>query len=306
MKYFFLSMMSLVLIAVGSRQYSYALPPSYDQNFARHLLDGKPNAQWEVQSVRWFPIDKNKSLMENVRVLFYPDISWRGGFLRDFFRVIGFIVLVTMLILNGVMFFNGASDEWEVAKARTNFLYIWLGSGLFFWATRVLWTALRITNTGGTERLVTDLQNNVLFQVLAFLKAMAFFIAIIMIVYYGFRVIQGSDSEEKFNEAKTWILNIVVALIFIKLIDYIFFIAQQTDFKSRAIELIVQISRAMAYVLWFLFVVMLIYAGIRLLTSNGDEGTLTQARNIIFNIFLITIVIFLFLLIIYQVFSEFA
>jgi hypothetical protein len=49
--------------------------------------------------------------MENIRVLFYPDISGRGGYLRDFLRVIGFIVLVAMLIWNGVMFFNGASDE---------------------------------------------------------------------------------------------------------------------------------------------------------------------------------------------------
>jgi uncharacterized membrane protein len=61
----------------------------------------------------------------------------------------------------------------------------------------------------------------------------------------------------------------------------------------------------MAYVLWGLFVLMLLVAGIKLMTSNGEEGRFTEARNTLFNIFLITIVIFLFLLILYQVFTEF-
>jgi hypothetical protein len=50
---------------------------------------------------------------------------------------------------------------------------------------------------------------------------------------------------------------------------------------------------------------MLLVAGIKLMTSNGEEGRFTEARNTLFNIFLITIVIFLFLLILYQVFTEF-
>jgi hypothetical protein len=62
-------------------------------------------------------------------------------------------------------------------------------------------------------------------------------------------MIQAMDAEDKFKEARKGILNIVLALIFIKLIDYIYYIAQASDFKNRAIELIVEVSKGMAYVL---------------------------------------------------------
>lgn len=342
---------------------AHALPPSYDQNFARHLLEDKSwtaridpfcqnmskqitnwelelavtldngarqnlqdrigslkqqrteyeASKWlsncsskEIQTLRNLWFDKKKSLMENVRMFFYPDITGRGWFLRDFLRVVGFIVLVVMIVWTWFNIFLKSEDGAAALKEANNLIYIGLWSGILFGATWILWVALKLWNTWWTTALVANIQNNVLFQILIFLKAMAFFVAIIIIVYYWFAVIQSSDSEDKFKEARSWILNILLALVFIKIIDYIFFIAQQTNFKTRAVELIVQVSTIMMYLLWFLFVTMLLYAGIRLLTSNGDETQWKNAQNIIFNIFLITIVIFLFLLIIYQVFAEFA
>jgi hypothetical protein len=56
-------------------------------------------------------------------------------------------------------------------------------------------------------------------------------------------MIRAFDEEEKLKAARTGILNVFLALVFIKIVDYVFFIVQVQDFKSRAVELIVQISK---------------------------------------------------------------
>jgi amino acid permease len=53
-------------------------------------------------------------------------------------------------------------------------------------------------------------------------------------------------------------------------------------------------------------VLALFYAGYLLITSSGKEESMKKAKSIIVNIFIIALVIFLFLLIVYQVFNEFS
>jgi hypothetical protein len=71
--------------------------------------------------------------------------------------------------------------------------------------------------------------------VIGFLKAAAFFAAIIFMVYYGYRMMNSFDREERLKNARTGILNVIMALIFIKIIDYLYYIAQIGDFKNQAI-----------------------------------------------------------------------
>jgi len=41
------------------------------------------------------------------------------------------------------------------------------------------------------------------------------------------------DKEDKVKAAKTGILNVIIALVFIKIVDLIYFIAQEPDFTSQ-------------------------------------------------------------------------
>jgi divalent metal cation (Fe/Co/Zn/Cd) transporter len=91
--------------------------------------------------------------------------------------------------------------------------------------------------------LVERLENNIILTVLAFFKGAAFFVALVFLVFYGWKMMKAFDEAEKLKEARIGILNVFLALVFIKIIDYLYFIAQAQDFKSRAIELVVQISK---------------------------------------------------------------
>lgn len=91
--------------------------------------------------------------------------------------------------------------------------------------------------------------NGLAIFVLSFLKALAFFIALIFIVWYGFKIVNESGEEEKVNLARQGITNVLLALIFIKIIDYLYYIALSGQFKSKAIDFIVQASKFLTYLI---------------------------------------------------------
>lgn len=159
---------------------------------------------------------------------------------------------------------------------------------------------------GGTDAVVDRFANTLMFQVLVFFKAIAFFMAIVFMVYYGFRMMQAMDKEEQIANARRGILNVIIALAFIKVVDYIFFIAQEPDFQSTATEFIVQVSVLLGRILGAVFMLAIFYAGFLMITSAGDEERRKQARDIIVAIFLSAIVIFMFLLLVYQIFANFS
>ncbi|MBP6910133.1 hypothetical protein KBC03_00855 [Patescibacteria group bacterium] len=70
-----------------------------------------------------------------------------------------------------------------------------------------------------------------------------------MFLYYGFQFMRALEEESKIKAAKTGIINVIVALVLIKIIDFIFFIAQQQNFGSRMQEFLVNTARIAAYVL---------------------------------------------------------
>jgi hypothetical protein len=72
--------------------------PTFRNNFAKHLTDNTPNRDGEVTTVYDLGIKWEKSLAENIRILFYPDISGRGGVLRDVIRTVGFALLVGFIV----------------------------------------------------------------------------------------------------------------------------------------------------------------------------------------------------------------
>jgi hypothetical protein len=82
--------------------------------------------------------------------------------------------------------------------------------------------------------------------------------------------------------------------------------AQVPDFATKASDLIINIAIVLGRILWALFVAAVFYAGFLMITSSWGETAIKKARGLIVNILIVALVVFFFLLIVYQIFNEFA
>ncbi len=251
-------------------------------------------------------IDRDKSIMQNIKAIFYPDAFGQWGKLWNIIKFLWLIVFIAAIVIQWVMYIMNADAEDKVKTMHINIAYTFLGWILLFGATRVLWIGLDIGWDGWSSGLIERLDTSLAFQIFSGIRAAAFFTAVFLIGYYGRQMMSGMDDEEKLKTMKQWVLNIVIVLAFIKLVDYVYYIAQSPDLKSKATELIVEISKVLGYILWWFFMIMLIYYGFRLMFSGGNEETLTKVKNLLIAVLVITLVLFFFLLIIYQISLEFA
>lgn len=287
--------------------YSFANPPVFEQNFAKPLMD--TSTQYGNESLRdrgQLGLDKDKSITDNIKAMFYPDISGQGWKIRDLIKVLWLIIFVGALVIQWFMYILQSDNEDTIKWYHTNIAYILLGGLLFFAATWILGIGLSVWWDWWTTGLLDRLDKGILFQIFSWIRAWAFFTAIILLWYYWRSMISAMDDEEKVKKMRQWIINIIIVLISIKIIDYIYFIAQAPNFKSKATELIVEVSKVMWYMLWGFFTLSLIYYWFRLMFSWWDEEALKKVKNVIISILLWTIVIFLFFLIIYQIVQEFS
>lgn len=308
------AIIALTLLIMGGA-FTYAAAPSFNDNFANYLTDATPDRYGRVETVFNICIDRNISLMANVTNLFYPSqiapTSWcsagsQWGQLWILIRALGFVVLFIFLVVTWINFIMHAKDPDGAKKAFSSLLYILYGAFLIFWVTWILGTVLNIGGVQGSSQLIDRVQNWLFLQILSFFKVFAFFAAIIMLVVSGFRMMSAMDKSDKVAIARKWAINVVIALVLIKVIDYVFYIAQTPSFGTKAADMIVNVAVVLGWVLGSLFVLALFYAGYLMITSSGKEEAFKKARWIIINIFVIAIVVFLFLLIVYQVFNEFA
>ncbi len=276
---------------------------SYADDFALPLV------AWDKVYSSISGIDITKSFTENLKEIFYPPIGENdGGAIRNLIRYIGVWFLVIMIIWTWWMLIRWANDSEQTNSALKSVLYLVYWTVIFFGATWILWTVLNITDFSGLieweESFVNKAEEGFILQLIWFLKAFAFFIAIIMVVWYGSRLIFASGEEDKLSAAKTWLLNVVIALIFIKIIDYIYFIAQSWDFEWLAIETIVNVSKFLGFIFGIAIFLSFLYVWFVFLTSAGNDERITKAKTLIKNIVIVMLVVMLFLLIMYQMFSE--
>lgn len=286
---------------------SFAAPPSFQTNFADYVLgkkwssENKSESVWDLSAL-W--IDPDQSLEENIRNIFYPDYMGQGGRLRDIVKYLGFVVFVIMIVRQGLQYVLHADDSEKISWFHVNFAYIFLWWLIFFGATWILWIGLSIGWAGWSSALMESFDRNVMFQVLSALRAWAFFIAIILLVYTGRHMMSAMDNEEKFKRGRQGILNILISLILIKLIDYIYYIAQTPDLGGRITTLIVEVSKVLGYLVGAFFIVMVMYYGFRLM-FGGTQEELKKVKRTLIGVFLWWLVVFFFLLIIYQIAQEF-
>lgn len=260
-------------------------------------------------------IKNNATLTENLKQVFYPtDVGGSSpNRIRYVLRVMLVGILVVLLIRAGAKIVINADDEGELQKSRLNLMYIIMGIAIILLAIWILSVALNLndqsTIVGLADKsepssLINKVENNIFQFIGGFLKGMAFFVAIVSLFRHGYRMMTSLDKDDKATEAKNGVQNVVFALIFIKLIDYLYYIAQMKDFKSRSIDFIVQASKFLWYVFGVAIVLAAVYAWYLMITAGGDEWRVSKWKNILKTIFIITLVVLLFLLVVYQVFVD--
>ncbi len=313
---------SIIIIFFGALTQTHALSkpgvPSFDDSFSKYLTQSETvDPTYGKETVFNLCIDRNISLMQNMRRLLYPNfikpqtdcnIS-RGWLLWDLIKIVWFIALFVMIVFAGINLLMSGDNEETVKKTMKSFIYILYGAFLIFGSIRLLGSILNVENLTGTAAFAQKLQwwpDSLFFQILWFFKMVVFFLAIVMIIVYAFQIMASMDQEEKIKKWQKGVLNVIIALFLIKIIDYIFFIAQAPEFAAKATDLIIQIAKLMGYFLWAGFIVLTFYSGFLLLTSGWNEENFKKVKNIFITIFLSSIVIFLFLLITYQIFHEFS
>lgn len=304
MKRFFVG---ICIACIG--MWTFALPTfglSFKFDFVAQMLNGGDNSE----RVYNLTVDRDKTIFENIQELFYPSEDAENS-LRRLIRNITIGVFFAFLVYAGIKFLLfAANDEAELKSAWRNLIYLFYGWALIFLSIWILWTILDLwsiewlwwgadvdSENGIVRRVATDL----MIFVLSFLKALAFFMAIIFLIYYGYRMMLAFDEEEKLKTAQTGILNVILALILIKVIDYIYYIVQLDNFQEEAWNLIVQVSKILLWIGGAMFVIAVIYAWFLMLTSSGNEESINKAKTILKTVFIIILIIFLFMLIIYQV-----
>lgn len=292
---------------------TFAAAPTFDDNFAKYMTSTGADQYGRVESVFNFSncIKRDRSIEENIRNIFYPSTTngtsecsaTKWGFLRDAVRVITFGLIFLFVVISGMGFLLNASEGGK--KSAMNLVYIAYGSFLVYGSVWILGYVLNVENITWSADLVNNVQNNLFLQILSFFKVLAFFIAIVMMVVTGFKMMSALDKEDKIKEGRKWLVNIIIALVLIKIVDYVFYIAQSVSFAAKASALILDVAKVLWWVLGIVFVLWLIFAGYSMFMSNGDEKAMKKTKSILMNIFMISLVLFFFLLIIYEIFKEF-
>lgn len=287
-----------------------AAAPRFEADFADHLTQRRGANSYGNESFwdLWvLGFRSELSLQDNIKNMFYPDLNGEWWRVRDLIKGMGLIVFIVMIIRQGLQYVLKADTGEDMKTIHTNFAYIFLWWLIFFWATWILWVGLGLSGTTSwSEQIVRNLDNNIVFQIFSGIRAAMFFMAIVILWYTGWRVIAGTDDGEKMKTAKNGLLNVIIPLIVVKVIDYIYYIAQTPDFKNQATTLIVEISKVLWYILWWFFTIILIYYGFRLMFSGGNDEHLKKVKSVIVGVFLWSLVIFIFFLIIYQITQEFS
>ncbi len=299
-----LTLCLLILLSFCIIPNVYAVP-SFDDRVAEDVINSawKADNEWRVERQFRRNVDSSLSFQENIRNLFYPSGDW--GQIRSILRVIWYWVLVAWIVYVWIQYLKDAEDESKAKDATMNLLMILAWAWIFFGAIWILESWLIVTNLTWSASLVEATEDNLFLQILLLLKVIAFFFAIIMVIWYGYQIMSTVDKEEKLEKWKDGILNVIVALVFIKAVDYVYFIAQSPDFKNQATDLIIDAWKIMVYIIWFAFVAFMLYAWFRLVTDWGKWEWFNEFKKIARGIFRWGIVIFLFLLIMYQVVQEF-
>ncbi|MBF0932023.1 MAG: hypothetical protein HXJ92_01295 [candidate division SR1 bacterium] len=288
--------------------------PSFETHYAKPMVNGTPDQKGRSEKVFDIAcVSKTNTFKENVECLFFPKATAAkgavaGGYLRSIIKYVGYILVFIYLVMSAIRLVISGKKSENLKAELNNFLYIMIGAALFFGAVWLFSQVINLSAIDQTTGLKDNLVSNtgILFFVLTFLKGAAFFLAIVMIVITGFQMMNPSSGEE--GGGKKLFKNlaaVIAALVGMKVVDFLYYIASQQDFTKRAGEFIIQIAKMLGYLSGSVIVIMIIYSGYLLVVDGGKGENFKKAKNTLINIVLAVGSLFLFLFVIYQIFSEF-
>ena len=296
-----------VFLSFSLKNSVHAIAPEYKEDFTSHLT-----SKWYVidPAKQW--VSEDKILKENIFALFYPS-GTEGTDNNRIYFVIRDITLWLMVIYLvrawASLLFNRKPEDMN--KMLWSLVYVIAWWAFVYWANRLFGSVLQFTWpsvvwSGEWVPWVTNaFTNKVAFFILSAIKAAAFFVAIIMTVITWIRVVAAWDWE-KWKKLVKWLINIVVSLLIIKWIDFIYYIAQDSsNFVQNAADFIIDVARVFWYIFWVIIVIMVIVAWYLYITDGWSGSNFKKASNILINILLSALILFAFLLILYQIFAEF-
>lgn len=302
----------LLLVFIGCifpmMNQSYATrAPKFGPDFVDELTKGG----WVIDpSKKW--VESEHLVSQNVVALFYPSSSPDWGW-NTIYKVIRDITLWVMIAFFvwawASLLFNRKPED--VKKTLRSLVYILIWGLFVYWANWIFGDVLNFNegdftaSTNWWMRGVNDATHKIFFVVLSALKGFAFFLSIIMLVITWFRVMAAWEWD-KWKKLVKWLINVVIWLMIIKWIDFIYYIAADTPNAVKNIaELIINIAKVFAYIYWVIIVIMVIVAWYLYMTDGWGWSNFKKATNVLVNILLSALVLFAFLLIIYQIFAEF-
>ncbi len=268
------------------------------------------NADWMGKDI-WYTesfekVSSYKTLKDNIRSIFFPDTTWKWGKLFDKLRIVAIWLAFLFIVRAWAMFVLYADDESELKKAKINMVYIIYWAFLIFWAAWILWKTLNVWSETNATQVVSHTQNGVIWTILIFLKSFAYYLSVILMIYYWYSMMSAQEKEDKIKAAKTWVLNIILALIAIKILDYIYLIAQNNTFVTKWSNFILWTWKILWWILWVVIILALLYSAVLLISSRWNEESWKKAKTIVTNVFLVIIVLFMFIVIVFDLFKNFS
>ena len=282
--------------------------PKFWQDFADDLMKGEDN--WVIDPESRFKVKKDQTLSKNIVALFYPSSSDGGNAIYKVIRDMTLWVMIVFIVWAWASILFSRKPE-DVKKTLRSLVYILIWWLFIYGANRIFWDVLSFHEWDFTASEdwwmggVSDAAHKIFFVVLSALKAFAFFLSIIMMVITWFRVMAAWEWE-KWKKLVKWLINVVIGLLIIKWIDFIYYVAADTqNFVTNAADLIINIAKVFAYIYWVIIVIMVILAWYLYMTDWWSWTNFKKATNVLVNILLSALVLFAFLLILYQIFAEF-
>ena len=279
----------------------YANAPTYKEDFSSHLTKYNwVHPEWVVSA--------DKSFRENIISLFYPR-DHNTSKIYEVLRDITLWVMIAFIVVAWASLLLNKKPE-ESKKNLRSLMYILLWWVFIYAANWIFWSVFNFTgqftasDRQGLGWFTDSLIWRVFFVVLSAVKAFAFFLAIIMTVVTWFRVIAAWEWD-KWKKLVKWIINVVVSLLIIKWVDFIYYMAADSNFVSRTSDFIIDVAKVFAYIYWVIIVIMVIVSWYLYMTDWWSWSNFKKASNILINILLSALVLFAFLLITYQIFAEF-
>ena len=265
--------------------------------------------KWDEHLYDIKDVSSNKSIKENVEKIFFPTTSgWWA--LWGILRYAGMVLVFIYILYSAIQLITSMGKPEKLKSAITNLLYVLIWSFLFFWAMWIFWTKFDMSDIGfrGTDSVADNLtsSNWLPFFILSLLKWAAFFIAIIYIVSIWFQLMNPS-TWESWNGKKIIksLVNVIFALVAIKVVDFLYYIASKNSFATEAWNFIIQVAKFLAYLSGIVIVFMIIYSGYLLVVDWWKWENFKKAKNTLINIVLAIVSLFFFLFILYQIFAEF-